>query len=103
MSSQSEKQIKTNRRSSSTISDDAPKVTQTMLDGARFRVGLKDAPRKQRVNIMLDTAVVAAFKIKAGDRGYQTLINEALKQYLSQNLLEDTLRRILREELPHAR
>ena len=103
MSSQSEKQIKTNRRSSSTISDDAPKVTQAMLDGARFRVGLKDAPRKQRVNIMLDTAVVAAFKIKAGDRGYQTLINEALKQYLSQNLLEDTLRRVLREELPHAR
>jgi predicted nucleic acid-binding protein len=51
---------------------------------------------------MLDTAVVAAFKIKAGDRGYQTLINEALKQYLSQNLLEDTLRRILREELTHA-
>ena len=103
MSSQSEKQIKTNRRSSSTMSDDAPKVTQAMLDGARFRVGLKDVPRKQRVNIMLDTAVVAAFKIKAGDRGYQTLINEALKQYLSQNLLEDTLRRILREELPHAR
>ncbi len=31
------KAIKTNRRSSSTISDDAPKVTQTMLDGARFR------------------------------------------------------------------
>jgi len=102
MSSQSEKQIKKNRRSSSAISDDAPKVTQAMLDAARFRVGLKDAPRKQRVNIMLDTAVVAAFKIKAGDRGYQTLINEALKQYLSQNLLEETLRRILREELTHA-
>jgi hypothetical protein len=50
---------------------------------------------------MLDTGVVAAFKVKAGDRGYQTLINEALKQYLSQNLLEDTLRRILREELSH--
>lgn len=101
MSSQSEKQIKTNRRSSSAISDDAPKVTQVMLDNARFRVDLKDTPRKQRVNIMLDTGVVAAFKVKAGDRGYQTLINEALKQYLSQNLLEDTLRRILREELTH--
>ena len=102
MSSQSAKQIKTNRRSSLVISEDAPKVTQAMLDGARFRVGLKDAPRKQRVNIMLDTGVIAAFKVKAGDRGYQTLINEALKQYLSQDVLEETLRRIVREELTHA-
>jgi len=102
MSSQSAKQIKTNKHSSSAISDDAPKVTQEMLDGARFRVGLKDAPRKQRVNIMLDTGVIAAFKAKAGDRGYQTLINEALKQYLSQNVLEETLRRVVREELSHS-
>lgn len=73
-----------------------------MLDGARFRVGLKDAPRKQRVNIMLDTGVIAAYKAKAGDRGYETLINEDLKQYLSQGVLEETLRRVLREELTHA-
>ena len=102
MSSQSVKQIKTNKHSSSIISDDAPMVTQAMLDGARFRIGLKDAPRKQRVNIMLDTGVIAAFKAKAGDRGYQTLINEALKQYLSQGVLEETLRKVLREELSHA-
>ena len=102
MSSQSEKRIKKNNPSSSAISDDAPKVTQAMLDVARFRVGLKDLPRKQRVNIMLDTGVIAAFKAKAGDRGYQTLINEALKQYLSQDVLEETLRRIVREELSHA-
>lgn len=99
MSSQSANPIKTNKRSSSAISEDAPKVTQAMLETARFRVGLKDAPRKQRVNIMLDTAVIAAFKAKAGDRGYQTLINEALKQYLSQSVLEETLRRVVREEL----
>jgi len=102
MSSQSAKPIKTNKRSSSAISEDAPKVTQAMLDTARFRVGLKDAPRKQRVNIMLDTGIIAAFKAKAGDRGYQTLINEALKQYLSQSVLEETLRQIVREELSHA-
>lgn len=102
MSSQSAKQTKTNKRSSSAISDDAPKVTQAMLDGARFRVGLKDAPRKQRVNIMLDTGIIAAFKAKAGDRGYQTLINEALKQYLSQDVLAETLRKVVREELSHA-
>lgn len=73
-----------------------------MLDGARFRVDLKDVSRKQRINIMLDSAVVAAFKAKAGDRGYQTLINEALKQYISQGVLEETLRRVIREELSHA-
>lgn len=101
MSSQSVKQTKTNKHSSSAIYDDAPKVTQEMLDGARFRIGLKEAPRKQRVNIMLDTGIIAAFKAKAGDRGYQTLINEALKQYLSQNVLEETLRRVVREELSH--
>jgi len=102
MSSQSVKQIKTNKHSSSAISDDAPQVTQEMLTAARLRIGLKDAPRKQRVNIMLDTGVIAAFKAKAGDRGYQTLINEALKLYLSQGVLEETLRRVVREELSHA-
>lgn len=102
MSSQSEKQIKTNRHSSSAMSDEAPKVTQAMLDKARFRVGLQEVPRKQRVNIMLDTGVIAAFKAQAGDRGYQTLINEALKQYLHQQDLEDLLRKVVREELTHA-
>lgn len=102
MSSQSVKQIKTSKHSSSVISDEAPKVTQEMLNGARFRIGLKDAARKQRVNIMLDTGVIAAFKAQAGDRGYQTLINEALKQYLAQGVLEETLRRVVREELIHA-
>jgi uncharacterized protein (DUF4415 family) len=101
MSSQSVKQIKTNRRSSSALSDEAPKVTQAMLDKARFRVGLQDVPRKQRVNIMLDTGVIAAFKAQAGDRGYQTLINEALKQHLHQQDLEDLLRKVVREELTH--
>lgn len=102
MSSQSVKQIRTNRRSSSATSDEAPKVTQAMLDKARFRVGLQEVPRKQRVNIMLDTGVIAAFKAQAGDRGYQTLINEALKQYLHQQDLEELLRKVVREELTHA-
>ena len=39
---------------------------------------------KQRVTIYLDTWVVEMFKAKAGERGYQTLINEALVQYLQQ-------------------
>jgi len=84
------------------ISDEAPLITQADIDKARFRVGLKDAPRKQRINIMLDTGVIAWFKNKAGERGYQTLINETLKQAINHEDIENTLRRVLREELKHA-
>ena len=41
--------------------------------GARFGF-------RRRVNIFLDGAVIEHFKSKASDRGYQALINEALKQ-----------------------
>ena len=91
-----------NRKSSSKISDDAPIVTQADIDRARFRVNLQDAPRKQRVNIMLDTGGIAFFKTKAGDRGYQTLINEALNSYLGlteQPVTQELVRKIVREEL----
>lgn len=37
---------------------------------------------KQRITIMLDEAVVQAYKARAGGRGYQTLINETLRQGL---------------------
>lgn len=83
-------------------SDEAPIITQADLSRARFRVGLKDVPRKQRINIMLDSGVVAWFKERAGDRGYQTLINEALKQSISHEDLETTLRQIIREEMKRA-
>lgn len=77
----------------------------------RLRVGLKDATReefstavnehlgKQRVSIMLDGAVIAYFKARAGERGYQTLINQALHQAMTSEQIESTLRRVIREEL----
>jgi hypothetical protein len=46
----------------------------------------------------VDTAVVEYFRSRAGGRGYQTLINEALKQAIEQESLEDILRRVIREE-----
>lgn len=79
--------------------DEYPKVTQADLDRAAFRVGLKPAPRKQRITISLDTSVVEHFKAKAGKRGYQTLINETLRQAKEREELADTLRRVIREEL----
>ena len=77
----------------------------------RLRVGLKDVSReefsaavkerlgKQRVSIMLDGSIIAFFKGKAGERGYQTLINQALHQAMTGEQIEATLRRVIREEL----
>jgi len=77
----------------------------------RLRVGLQDVSRdefsaavrerlgKQRVSIMLDGEVIAFFRAKAGERGYQTLINQALHDAMTVQQLEDTLRRVIREEL----
>ncbi len=79
--------------------DEYPEVTQSDLDRATFRVGLKPAPRKRRVTIMLDTILIEYFRAKAGGRGYQTLINDALRQSVKRDDLEETLRRIIREEL----
>ena len=59
-------------------------------------------PNKQRVNIFLDGAVIEHFKSKAGERGYQTLINEALKQAIQAETIEDIVRKAIREELRRA-
>ena len=79
--------------------EEYPTVTEADLKRAKFRVGLKPVARKQRVTILLDTGLIAYFKAKAGDRGYQTLINETLHQAMTKENLEDTLRRIIHEEL----
>ena len=56
-------------------------------------------PSKQRVTISLDGAVVDFFRAKAGERGYQTLINEALKQAMQAESIEGLVRRTIREEM----
>ena len=59
---------------------------------------------KTRITIYLDDEILATFRERAETvgLGYQTLINEALKAYLTnpteQPLTESSLRRILREE-----
>jgi uncharacterized protein (DUF4415 family) len=61
---------------------------------------------KTRITIYLDDIVVERFKTlseKTG-KGYQTLINEALRAHLGVDeapLTATALRRILREELSH--
>jgi uncharacterized protein (DUF4415 family) len=60
---------------------------------------------KIRITIRLDQDVVDRFFAMAertgGATGYQTLINAALREYLEGKApkIEDTLRRIIREEL----
>jgi len=59
---------------------------------------------KTRISIRLDTDIVNWFRNKvheAGGGNYQTLINEALRQFIlhQDNTLEKTLRKVIREEL----
>jgi len=61
-------------------------------------------PGKTRITIRLDDDVLAWFREQvhlAGGGNYQTLINDALREYIQQRRepLEETLRRVLREEL----
>lgn len=78
---------------------DIPEITAEMAAHGIVRVAGKAVPRgKTRLTMYLDNAVVEFFKARAGARGYQTLINEALKQAIEREGLEDTLRRVIREE-----
>ncbi len=62
-------------------------------------------PNKVRITIRLDADIVEYFKQqvhKAGGGNYQTMINSALRQYLDKKqemMNEETLRRVIREEL----
>lgn len=86
--------------------DDAPlrraDITAGKLVLRKRGAGGAVLPNKQRVNIFLDGTVIEHFKSKAGDRGYQTLINEALKQAIQAESLEGIVRKTIREELRRA-
>ena len=60
---------------------------------------------KTRITIFIDNAVLAEFRARAekAGSGYQTLMNDALRSYLSQvdqPVTERALRQILRQEIP---
>jgi uncharacterized protein (DUF4415 family) len=59
---------------------------------------------KTRISIYIDSDVLDQFRRRADEAGkcYQTMMNEALREYLGKSprpVDETTLRRILREEL----
>ncbi len=75
-----------------------------------FSKGKRGAPAeatrgKTRITIRLDQDILASFRSAAHEQGggsYQTLINSALRDHVEarQEHLEQTLRRVIREELP---
>ena len=80
--------------------DEIPPITQADLDRAVYRVNFQSVPRKKhKISITLDPDIVAFFKAQAGERGYQTLINAALREAMQQRTLERLLRQVIREEL----
>ncbi len=86
------------------------KAQRRGVDFSRGRRGaaLQPAKGKTRITIRLDTELLDWFREevdRAGGGNYQTLINEALRQHVEgkRENLEDTLRRVLREELARPR
>ena len=60
---------------------------------------------KTRISIFIDNSVLDAFRSRAekAGTGYQTMMNEALRQYLAESdqpVTEKLLRQVLREEIP---
>jgi hypothetical protein len=60
---------------------------------------------KTRISIFIDNAILDEFRTRAekAGTGYQTMMNDALRKYLSdagQPITEKTLRQVLRQEMP---
>jgi len=60
---------------------------------------------KTRISIFIDNAVLDEFRARAeqAGTGYQTMMNDALRRYLSESdqpVTEKALRQILRQEMP---
>jgi len=85
-----------------TVDEDVP-ISQSDIDSGKLllrkRVAGRAVQPKKRVTLYLDAALVERFKGMAGDRGYQTLINETLKASLLHTDIETTIRKAIREEL----
>lgn len=74
------------------------------FEGAQQGTVVPMPSTKTRITIRIDTDTLDWFRQKvhrAGGGNYQTLINEALREYVQQQGgdLERTLRRVIREEL----
>lgn len=91
------------KKSTTATFDENTPITQADIDTGKLvlrkRVEGRAVQPKRRVTLYLDATLVERFKQMAGERGYQTLINEALKNSLQQSDIEATIRKVIREEL----
>ena len=74
------------------------------IDFSRARRGpaIRPEPGKTKISIRLDNTVLEYFRAvvdKAGGGNYQTLINEALLEYVHRRSTLDIVRQVVREEL----
>jgi uncharacterized protein (DUF4415 family) len=81
-------------------------MSEAFSKGKRGAV-VKPAPSKMRITIRLDADIIEHFKQlvhEAEGGNYQTLINNALREHMRRHdsSLEDTLRKVIREELKKA-
>ena len=109
------KRTSTTKTPPATDPDEAPPLTREFFKNAKYRVAgnivskvewqkaaraqLGEMLGKKRISIMLDAAIIEYFKSAAGERGYQTLINETLRKAVSGQALATELRMVVREEL----
>ena len=82
-------------------------MSEDFSKGKRGAV-VKADPNKIRITIRLDGDIIEHFKKRVHDAGggnYQTLLNDALRQCIQSETepLEDTLRKVIREELKLAK
>ena len=80
-------------------------MSEDFSKGKRGAVVRPD-PNKVRITIRLDGDIIEHFKKQvhaAGGGNYQTLINDALRSQIQTQSkpLEETLRKVIREELRH--
>jgi len=54
---------------------------------------------KSRINIHLDNDLIAHYRTQAGDRGYQTLINAALRRDMESEGLKQTVAETIKTEI----
>jgi uncharacterized protein (DUF4415 family) len=97
--------------------DDAPELTakelkrrtvtwrigETVVSARQGRESMRSAlTGKTRVNMHLDNDVIEYFKLRASGRGYQTLINSALREVMEGqalgNDIRSTVQQTIREE-----
>jgi len=80
----------------------AEKYRDFDFSGARRGAAVKVEPGKTKISIRLDKTVLEYFRNivdKAGGGNYQTLINDALLEYVHRRSTLDIVREVVREEL----